>query len=194
MTASGKDLNQRLIKAMAHPVRVRIHRILCERVASPVQMAGLIEEPLPNVAYHTEVLLKSDCIELVETQPRRGAVEHFYRVKPEAAVGSTRWQELPEILQEDVTGSSLTSFIARATAALEAGTFQGRKGSAFSWQPLLVDEAGWCEVLRIVKEGEERIRQVGEECVKRIGAPSQGIPIAVAHSAFETPEEKQSES
>jgi DNA-binding transcriptional ArsR family regulator len=188
LTLHGKDPDQRLIKAMAHPLRVRIYRILCERVASPVQMADLIEQPLPNVAYHTGVLLEYDCIQLVETQPRRGAVEHFYRVNLEAAIGSTRWQELPEILREDVTAVSLTSFIERATAALEAGAFQGRKSSAFSWQPMLVDEDGWREILRIVKEGQERIRQVGEESAKRIGDSRQGVSIAVAHSAFETPD------
>jgi predicted transcriptional regulator len=34
---------------------------------------------LRGVAYHVRVLKKLGCIELVGTQPRRGAVEHVYR-------------------------------------------------------------------------------------------------------------------
>ena len=34
---------------------------------------------LRSVAYHVRVLKKLGCIELVETLPRRGAVEHVYR-------------------------------------------------------------------------------------------------------------------
>jgi DNA-binding transcriptional ArsR family regulator len=191
MTQPSGDNDQRLIKALVHPLRRRIHHILTERTISPKQMSFLIEESLSNIAYHTRVLLDYDLIELVDTKPRNGAVEHFYRAKPHASFGSKNWVEIPKTLQGDLTAASLNSFLARAAAALEAGAFQERQGSAFSWQPLLVDEAGWREVLRILEEGEEGLRKVGEECAKRIGDRGHGIPIAVAHSAFETREGRE---
>ena len=38
-----------------------------------------LELDLRSVAYHVRVLKKLGCIELVESLPRRGAVEHVYR-------------------------------------------------------------------------------------------------------------------
>jgi DNA-binding transcriptional ArsR family regulator len=186
MAPQSGDIDQRLIKALAHPLRRRILRILTHQTTSPVQMSYLIEEFLPNISYHTKVLLDYDLIELVDTKPRRGAVEYFYRAKQLASFDSNSWQGILEALRGDLTAASLNSFFARATAALEAGAFQERQGSAFSWQPLLVDEAGWSEVLHILADEEERLHKVGEECAKRIKNRSRGIPIVVAHSAFET--------
>jgi DNA-binding transcriptional ArsR family regulator len=186
MSQHNGDIDQRLVKALAHPLRLQILQILGGQVASPAQMADLTEQPVGNVAYHTNVLLEYGCIELVEEKPRRGAVEHFYRAKPHATVDSRSWQDAPEPLRRELVAASLDSFLIRATAAFEAKTFQTRKGSAFTWQPFTVDESGWKEVLRILKEGEERIRRIGEESAKRIESPQQGISIVVAFSAFET--------
>lgn len=185
MSGSNRDLEQRLGKALSHPVRVQILHILGEQAASPNEMAKLVQEPLGTVSYHTKVLLEVDYIELVDTKQRRGATEHFYRAKPHAFYSSRNWHEVPESLRRDLTAASLDQFIARAIAALEAGTFQAREGSAFTWQPYTVDERGWKEIQRILKHGEKRIRQVEEKCAKRIEDPGQGIPIVVAISTFE---------
>jgi DNA-binding transcriptional ArsR family regulator len=133
MSQYGGEIDQRLVRALAHPLRLQILHILAEQVASPAQMSGLTKQPVGNVSYHTKVLLDYDCIELVEEKPRRGAVEHFYRAKPHATLGSKSWQGIPEPLRGDLAAASLDSFIPRATAALEAGTLQGRKGSAITW-------------------------------------------------------------
>jgi hypothetical protein len=45
---------------------------------SPNLLATAMDEPLGNVSYHVKTLLEYDTLELVKTEPRRGAVEHFY--------------------------------------------------------------------------------------------------------------------
>ena len=67
------------IKAMSHPLRASILRILAERTASPAEMARELDEELSNVSYHTKQLVTFECAELVSTRPVRGALEHFYR-------------------------------------------------------------------------------------------------------------------
>jgi hypothetical protein len=47
-------------------------------VASPSELPDALGEPLGNVSYHVRILRELDCIELVRTEPRRGALEHFY--------------------------------------------------------------------------------------------------------------------
>lgn len=185
MSKPEEELDQRLVKALAHPLRIEILRILGERVASPSEMAVLTKQPLGNVSYHTSVLLDFDCIELVKEEPRRGAVEHYYRVKPGGILGSRTWRQVPASLRGEVTGAALDAFTARAIAALQAGSFQGREGSAFIWQTLVVDERGWKEIVRIVEKGEERVRQIAEKCADLIDDPAEGIPVVVALAAFE---------
>ena len=72
-------VEQRLAKALSHPLRVRVLTLLNQRVASPSELAEELGAPLGNVAYHVRILLDLDLLELVSTTPRRGAVEHHYR-------------------------------------------------------------------------------------------------------------------
>ena len=46
----------RYIKALSHPLRVRILAILEERSASPVKLAELLDASLGVVAYHVRTL------------------------------------------------------------------------------------------------------------------------------------------
>lgn len=55
---------------------MQILAILNERVASPNELSQQLDEGLSQVSYHVKVLVDCDCIELVRTKPRRGAVEH----------------------------------------------------------------------------------------------------------------------
>ena len=71
-------VDPRLAKALAHPLRARILVVLNERVASPNEIAQMLGEALPNVSYHVRTLSDLDCIALVRTAQRRGAIEHYY--------------------------------------------------------------------------------------------------------------------
>ena len=66
----------RLVKAMSHPLRVRILAMLDERKASPNQLAGWLGASLGTVAYHVRTLEQLALIELVDETRVRGAVEH----------------------------------------------------------------------------------------------------------------------
>lgn len=71
-------------KAQSHPLRVKILRALAQAeddTASPNELAETLRERLPNVSYHIRALLDLECIELVRTAQRRGAIEHYYRLK-----------------------------------------------------------------------------------------------------------------
>ncbi|HEX5983824.1 MAG TPA: hypothetical protein VFY69_06425, partial [Solirubrobacterales bacterium] len=173
-------MDHRLVRALGHPLRLEILRILGERMASPSEMVDLTGERLGNVSYHTKVLLECNCIELVKKEPRRGAVEHFYRAKPRGALGSRPWKKIPDFLRGDATAAALDAFTSRAIGALEAGTFHDREGSTLTWQTLVVDERGWKEIGRIVESDEERVRQIAEKCADRIDDPGAAIPIVVA--------------
>jgi DNA-binding transcriptional ArsR family regulator len=79
MGSNLHSLDPRLAKALSNDVRARALELLAEGAKSPKLIASELKLDLRSVAYHVRVLQKLGCIELVETLPRRGAVEHVYR-------------------------------------------------------------------------------------------------------------------
>jgi DNA-binding transcriptional ArsR family regulator len=77
--------NQELLKAMSHPLRRRFVRLMLgqKEGLSPSEASQLLGEPLGNVSYHVRVLVGYAAVTLVDTQPARGSVQHFYRPSPE---------------------------------------------------------------------------------------------------------------
>lgn len=66
-----------------HPAKVLILERLLEGVMySPKQLEPLLDMKLGDVAYHMRWLQREGFVVLVDTQPRRGAVEHFYQLAP----------------------------------------------------------------------------------------------------------------
>jgi DNA-binding transcriptional ArsR family regulator len=183
------SIDQRLVLALGHPVRVQILEILSENVASPNMLAGELETGLSHVAYHTRVLDRCGCLELVETAQRRGATEHFYKARPQAFIGNQAWRQVPRSLRSGVTAASLQTFMDKAVAALEAGKMDEREDTILSWMPLHLDEQGWSEVSSILRQACNRILEAQEASNDR-AAKSSGeepkISAVVALANFET--------
>lgn len=69
--------------AFAHPLRIEVLKVLAEeKTVSPSGLIGTMGPgtKLPNVAYHVRQLHAAGLIHPVRTEPRRGAVEHFYEL------------------------------------------------------------------------------------------------------------------
>jgi DNA-binding transcriptional ArsR family regulator len=189
MKDQPEAIDQRLVQALAHPLRIQILEILTERVASPNLLAHELGEGLTHVAYHTRALDRCGCLELVDTAQRRGATEHFYKAAPRAFIGDRAWRKVPRSLRGGVTAASLQTFIDRAVNALEAGTIDDRDDTTFSWMPLHLDEEGWEEVTSTLAEATERVLEAQEASrrrSKRAKKDKRQISAVVALANFET--------
>jgi DNA-binding transcriptional ArsR family regulator len=189
MKDQPEAIDQRLVQALAHPLRIQILEILTERVASPNLLAHELGEGLTHVAYHTRALDRCGCLELVDTAQRRGATEHFYKAAPRAFIGDRAWRKVPRSLRGGVTAASLQTFIDRAMNALEAGTIDDRDDTTFSWMPLHLDEEGWEEVTSTLAEATERVLEAQEASrrrSKRAKKDKRQISAVVALANFET--------
>jgi len=75
------DREDVLLSILQHPLRKRLLRFYVEAdgTLSPKELTVLADDPkISNIGYHVRVLAEKGAVELVETQPRRGSVEHFY--------------------------------------------------------------------------------------------------------------------
>jgi DNA-binding transcriptional ArsR family regulator len=186
-------VDQRLVKALAHPLRVQILMILNERMASPNELSKELEEGLSQVSYHVKVLKDFECIEMVKTEPRRGAVEHYYRATARAFFTDTEYQHLPDSIKPGATAAVMRMMMEDVSSALEGGTFTARDDMHLSWTPGVVDEQGWEESVALVNETLERAIAIHAGSAKRLAKSSEeGIPTTVVLMNFEgvSPEAK----
>ncbi len=93
----------RYVKAMSHPLRVRILALLDERTASPVELAGWLGATLGTVAYHVRTLERMGLIELTRQTRVRGAIEHHYRSTTRPRVSDEAWAAAPPIAEQAAT-------------------------------------------------------------------------------------------
>jgi DNA-binding transcriptional ArsR family regulator len=175
---------------VGHPLRAECWTLLAERVASPNELSRLVNDSLANVAYHVKVLLEAGVIELVDTTPRRGAVEHFYRAieRPNASDEETASRSAAE--RTEFARYIGQRAFADYAVALQAGSF-GKRADHCTWRmPMLIDEAGWRRMNEIYTETTEKIMEVQAESAGRMGPDSDGEPIHVTALAafFEMPE------
>jgi DNA-binding transcriptional ArsR family regulator len=190
---SPEGITQQLAKALAHPLRVRILTSLQKGISSPNQLAQELGEPLGNVSYHVKTLLEYDCVELVKTEPRRGAVEHFYRATERAFFSDSDWAKIPASARKGISGATLELIGKDATEAMIAGTIDARTDSHVSETSLLLDEKGWKELNAILMDALNRAIEVQEEAASRLaGEKSDSIQTKLAILHFEAADEKKS--
>ncbi len=135
----------RYVKAMSHPLRVRILAMLDERQASPNQLAGWLGASLGTVAYHVRTLLQLGMIELVDETRVRGAVEHHYRAKARPNVTAERWAAASPIAKQAAVGSSLDVIGEYARVSAAAGGFD-RSDAQLRRALLRLDARGFAQL------------------------------------------------
>lgn len=69
----------RSVAGLAHPLRLTLLRTLLERgESSPRDLAPLVSESIPLVAYHVRELAEAGLLINSRTVPVRGALKHYY--------------------------------------------------------------------------------------------------------------------
>lgn len=177
-------VDQKLIQAIAHPLRVKILELLLGRVSSPSRLSADLDVPIGVIAYHVNVLRECGCLERTKQEPRRGATENFYTGKPKAFIGHPGWKILPEIVQGGASAAALQTFNERAVAAIEAGV-PGEHRETCGWIAIRLDEAGREEAGRILDDVIARLEQVHEQAATRLNeAGWDGEPFVVGVAGF----------
>jgi DNA-binding transcriptional ArsR family regulator len=160
-------LDERLAKAFSHRLRLRLLQHLTEHgVASPSALADALGEPLGNVSYHVRILRELDCIELVRTEPRRGALEHFYRATVSPWLTDAQWAQLPPAFRRKTLTRTLSEILGAASEAGGQGGFDGPETHA-SRVALAVDEAGWTEISALLAETLDAALRIHAESAER---------------------------
>jgi DNA-binding transcriptional ArsR family regulator len=185
--ASPDYLDTRLAKALSHPLRPRILQVLTARgEASPVQIAAELGESLGVVSYHMRILLRQDCVELVRTEPRRGAIEHYYKAVVAPFIDDDQWTQLPLALRRQLTGNTIGQVLQAAAIAARDGGFD-MAGAHVDRVPLNLDREGWDALSALLVETLSRAAEIQQRSEQRAGDAERSelaiLHYAVRHSA-----------
>ena len=160
----------RFVKAMSHPLRVRILAMLTEREASSLQLSEWLGATLGTVSYHVRTLQNLGVIELTRNRQVRGAIQHFYRARDHPRVSDEAWAAAPSIAKQAAVGSSLQLSDDYARTSADSGGFE-RPEATLARDSLELDEAGWRQAARayahLIKRMEEITGQVERRAAKR---------------------------
>ena len=157
----------RLVKALAHPLRVQILTVLEERTASPSDLAEELGAPLGNVSYHVRTLTDLGLLKLVRRRTRRGAVEHYYRARERATVSDKAWEQVPSVVRRSMVGVALEQAIESAVAAAAAGGFEAGDTS-LTRHSIALDDEGVRELGEALARLHEEVTAAERRSAERI--------------------------
>ena len=167
MAKTKTGVDQKLVRAIGHPLRLRLLTIFNERVASPSDLAAELGEPIGNVSYHTRILARLGCVELVRTKQVRGAVEHYYRAVVRPVFSDEDWAELPTSIRKSLAGAVLTEIADDMSAAAGEGGFD-RDDVHLSRTPLTLDRKGWQDLNELLQGIYQRALEIQAESAARL--------------------------
>src|SRR3954465_1384354 len=164
--SGAAELDEGLLKAISHPLRHRLLGMLDGRTASPNQLARELDLPLGRVSYHIRLLSDLGAIELVRTEPRRGALEHFYRAVTTVWFSEADWQKLPRSARRGILGQNLQHIFSSVTAAADDGGFDNQAAVVLR-APLELAQTGLDELSTLLRDSIDRAREINSRAAER---------------------------
>jgi DNA-binding transcriptional ArsR family regulator len=195
MATAPKIDDPRYVKALSHPLRVRILALLQERTASPRELAEWLDATLGTVSYHVRTLHDFGLIELVRTSQVRGAIAHHYKAKVRPRVSDEAWSSVAPIVKQAAVGAALQTVDDYARASAAAGGFD-RGESRLNRTSLKLDPKGWQAAAKACEKLLAELDRVEEAAAKRLAKDPHGdsaADAAVVLMLFESVKLSQSE-
>lgn len=180
------SLDERLAKALNHPIRTEILARLGERAMSARELEPIMRVPMTKLAYHCRTLLKYGCVEVAAREQIRGAVKVKYRATTRMLLDGENWDRLSRETRNGISINAVAEVIDRATRAIEADTFDKRTDRAVATFRMDADEATWQKASEIVREAYERLGELEAETANLDG---ERIRMTVSLLCYESPEE-----
>ncbi len=106
----GPVIDQRAVRALAHPRRIAILETLVDEEGLGLnRLSERIEAKPANVNYHVGVLAESGMVESVQV-PGSGS-EQLFRLTPRSPIGRQRWSEVSESMRGEISTALMHNLI-----------------------------------------------------------------------------------
>jgi DNA-binding transcriptional ArsR family regulator len=178
----------RLVKALAHPLRIRVMSLLEQRSATPKEMALELGVPLENLSYHVRTLRDFGFIKLERRRMVRGAVEHRYGLAARPQITAQAWEQLPASVREALDAASLDQIwdiVSRAAAQNK----MSRAESHLTREFVRLDEEGFAAASKIISAAVDELMEVEKQAAKRLRThAATEVPTILIAMLFDAPD------
>jgi hypothetical protein len=116
------------------------------------------------------------------TEPRRGALQHFYRATGRPILDETQWRTLPAGLRQKRSGETLQELVDDLAAAADAGQLADPE-LVVARTPLELDERALNKLNRLLARTLEQAQTIAAESAARShqGADAVATELAILH-------------
>jgi DNA-binding transcriptional ArsR family regulator len=159
----------RYVKALSHPLRVRILAILDERIASPLELSRMLRTELGVVAYHVRTLHRLGLIKLERETKVRGATQRHYKAVERPRISNEAWAKAPPIFKQALIDATLNQIHDYARDSAAAGGFD-RADAHVTRTNLRLDRQGWEELGALLMDLLRDVARIEGEVEKRTAA------------------------
>ena len=123
---------------------------------------------LSQVSYHIKVLRDFAMIEQVKTEPRRGAVEHYYRATNKVFIPGWMAKAWPRSARRGIASTLLEEVETDIVESLGVDLFDDRSDCVVARDPRALDGKGREDAEEAAAEFFERYEKIGSESDKRL--------------------------
>jgi DNA-binding transcriptional ArsR family regulator len=177
----------RFVRALSHPMRVRILALLQERTATPRELAQWLDATLGTVSYHVRALYDLGLLELVRTTQVRGAIAHHYRARERPRISDEAWAAAPPIVKQAAVGAALLTASDYAQGSAAAGGFD-RPGALLHRAAPRLDAKGWAQAAKAYEKLLAELDKIEAAAAERLATdPHEAADAAVVAMLFEAP-------
>jgi hypothetical protein len=121
-----------------------------------------------------------DCVELVRTEPRRGALQHFYKATARPNLEEDQWRTLPAGLRAELTGATIQALVSDLGQAADAGKLEDPE-VVLTRTPLELDERGFKKLNKLLAKAQEQALAIAAESAARQAETVLATELAVLH-------------
>jgi DNA-binding transcriptional ArsR family regulator len=174
-------IDQRLLRLVSEPVRLKALLVLGERSAGVSELAEELGIGVSDAARQLEQMEEAGLVEVVGEVLGPNAIEPCYRAIVRVLWDDEEWAELGLAERRRLSAWIMQLINVDICEALETGTFDLRLDAHISRTVSMVDEQGWHELSRIHAEAlksiiavetasADRLAESGEESVRALSA------------------------
>ncbi len=188
-------LEERLAKAMSHPLRAKLLAMLNTQPASSSELDKQLDDvPLSNISYHVKELLGWELVEVVHKEQVRGATKTIYRGITKMQLDDDAWKKMSAEAKDGISIEAVQEVLERADCAIRGGTFDKRDNRHVITLIPDLDERGWEEVSRAIAGAYDEINDIAAETANREPDPTRRFRATVSMLCYESPPCKRSET
>lgn len=178
---------ENFVKAVGHPLRLRIWTILSERKASAIELSKEFGCESSEVSYHIKVLKDCKVIREVGRKKRRGATELYFRASKRPMVDADGLAELPPVVANSMIGQAFQRMLDDFLAAGKADLFKDQVVE-MSRLPMFLDAEGRVEAQEDLDAQLERFHDIQVRSdERRSKSGGKGRHYTAGQMCFEVP-------